>query len=270
MEVGAGACRAVRRRAGQQGRGERGDDALARAVDDSEVAVSPLDEKILIAEVHGLAGRDDPAGARNPEGVQQGRPVAEVAPADIHRGHDHAIVLGGALHDGPVDRQRREMVVRHLERQVRPHGRAQQGEQGRITLERRADGPAAPEEHAGVPCRPRDAEQLPCSTLRRLLLEAAQRVDAQAVEVGARVEVREEVAEMGRRSGRRYAQRDQRLVDLESLLGKRCRRPEDLAEGGLVCDRMIGREDGHDLVLRAVDGSDGQGHRGRGVTTDRL
>jgi hypothetical protein len=48
------------------------------------------------------------------------------------------------------------------------------------------------------------------------------------------------------------------------------RRPEGVTEDVLEGDGMVGREDGHHLVVRAVDGDRGQGDRRGGVAGRRL
>ena len=67
------------------------------------------------------------------------------------------------------------------------------------------------------------------------------------------------------------AERDERVVDAEGARRKVLGRgAQDVAEGLLALDRLVGRQDEHDLVGRAIDGERGQGDRGRGVAPERL
>src|SRR5438034_2693751 len=68
--------------AADEGRRQGRADAIARAVDDLEPPVAALDEDVVFPEPDALAGWHDPAGRSRAEGLQERRPVAEIAPAD--------------------------------------------------------------------------------------------------------------------------------------------------------------------------------------------
>ena len=99
--------------------------------------------------------------------------------------------------------------------------------------------------------------------MQRIRLEPGDRLAA----VGGR----QQVAVLGGGVIGPDAERDERVVDAEGAGGKVLgSRPQDVAEGLLAFDGLVGRQDEHDLVGRAIDGERGQGDRGRRVAPEWL
>src|SRR5574338_87086 len=92
-------------RPGEQRDRAEGED-IAGALGHRQPAGLTLDDEIALAGMRRLVRRDDAATALAADRGHELGPRAEVAPADVHRGHRDAPVARRALHDRPVDRQR--------------------------------------------------------------------------------------------------------------------------------------------------------------------
>ena len=134
-----------------------------------------------------------------------------------------------------------------------------------------ADGPASPQEHARVPGDPGLALELLGPGRVGLLLEAAQRIRLESGDRLAAVCGRQQVAVLGGRAVGLHAERHERVVDAERAGREVVRRgAQDVAEGVLAFDGLVGRQHDHDLVGRAVDGERRQGDGGGRVAPERL
>ena len=145
----------------------------------------------------------DPTPAR-PDRREQRGPRAEVGPADVHRGHHDLAALRRAFHHRVVDRDRPlDRLVRALEHRRAADHRAERLEQAGVAAERGEDRPPPPQEDARVPGDALLARRSSSARARfGFSSKRGQRVGAQAVDVSPRLDVRDEVAVLGRRVGR--------------------------------------------------------------------
>ena len=222
-----------------------------------------------------------PAGrrARSPRGpsaAEQRGPAAEVGPADVHRAHHDLAVAGRALHDRVVDRDRRRSGRRRCRARAREPtvGRSASGA-GRCSCSSAAR--IARRRHRNIPAfqaTPGSPSSSRARALGRLLLEAPERVGAQAVRSSAAgSSVRDEVAVLGRRAVDLDAERHQRVLDVEGA-GRRgpsaaVRRTSRKTRPRSIDPWSAGRTT-MTSSSGAVDGERGERDRRRRVAADRL
>ena len=163
-----------------------------------------------------------------------------------------------------------KLVVGRGEAGLTVDDRIEERDQPGIPLEGLPDRAPSPEEHAGVPGHARFPQEGLGPIVRRLLLEGPQRIGLEPIDQLAVVEPGDEVAVLGGGPIDVDAERDERRLDVERALGQARGSRQDRPEDVLAFDRMVGRQDEHDLVVRSIDEDSGEGNRRRRVPPGRF